>query len=102
MSADRNAHAYVIFSLKFIQVLAVCIRDIRMSRCNFVRILIVQCGADYVKVQVAPPSGVEMTPGVRYASFDGDADRIVYYHCVAGMLCACVVGVLQVLKLQVY
>jgi hypothetical protein len=39
---------------------------------------------------VAPPSGVEMTPSVRYASFDGDADRIVYYHCVAGKLCACV------------
>jgi hypothetical protein len=40
MSADRKAHAYVIFSIKFIQVLSVCIRDIRMSRCNFVRILI--------------------------------------------------------------
>uniref|UniRef100_A0A3P8S9P0 Phosphoacetylglucosamine mutase n=1 Tax=Amphiprion percula TaxID=161767 RepID=A0A3P8S9P0_AMPPE len=38
-----------------------------------------QCGADFVKVQQKPPTGVEMNPGERCCSFDGDADRIVYY-----------------------
>ncbi|ELU04395.1 hypothetical protein CAPTEDRAFT_114915 [Capitella teleta] len=38
-----------------------------------------QCGADFVKVQQMPPQGVMLSPGHRYASFDGDADRIVYY-----------------------
>lgn len=39
-----------------------------------------QCGADYVKVQQKAPVGLTLTPGTRYASFDGDADRIVYYY----------------------
>ncbi|XP_023682381.1 phosphoacetylglucosamine mutase [Paramormyrops kingsleyae] len=39
-----------------------------------------QCGADYVKVQQGPPLGVEMLVGQRCCSFDGDADRIVYYY----------------------
>lgn len=39
-----------------------------------------QCGADFVKVQQNPPTGVEMNPGERSCSFDGDADRIVYYY----------------------
>ncbi|KAG7320171.1 hypothetical protein KOW79_016024 [Hemibagrus wyckioides] len=38
------------------------------------------CGADYVKVQQKPPQGMEMRPGQRCCSFDGDADRIVYYY----------------------
>ncbi|MBN3318094.1 AGM1 mutase, partial [Atractosteus spatula] len=38
------------------------------------------CGADYVKVQQSPPQGVLMTAGERCCSFDGDADRIVYYY----------------------
>ncbi|KAL9613833.1 MAG: hypothetical protein Q9167_001629 [Letrouitia subvulpina] len=38
-----------------------------------------QCGADYVKTnQRAPPSS-QVAPLARYASLDGDADRIVYY-----------------------
>ncbi|XP_069462428.1 phosphoacetylglucosamine mutase [Ambystoma mexicanum] len=37
------------------------------------------CGADYVKVQQKPPHGMEMKPAERWCSFDGDADRIVYY-----------------------
>lgn len=38
-----------------------------------------QCGADYVKTgQRAPPSS-QAAPLARCASFDGDADRIVYY-----------------------
>ncbi|XP_029985122.1 phosphoacetylglucosamine mutase [Sphaeramia orbicularis] len=39
-----------------------------------------QCGADFVKVQQKPPTGFKMNPGERYCSFDGDADRIVYYY----------------------
>uniref|UniRef100_A0A3Q4IBM1 Phosphoacetylglucosamine mutase n=1 Tax=Neolamprologus brichardi TaxID=32507 RepID=A0A3Q4IBM1_NEOBR len=39
-----------------------------------------QCGADYVKVQQKPPTGVKINPGERCCSFDGDADRIVYYY----------------------
>ncbi|XP_028996313.1 phosphoacetylglucosamine mutase isoform X2 [Betta splendens] len=39
-----------------------------------------QCGADFVKVQQKPPSGMKMNPGERCCSFDGDADRIVYYY----------------------
>ena len=33
--------------------------------------------------------GVPMTAGVRYASFDGDADRIVYYYIDNGESCCC-------------
>lgn len=44
-----------------------------------------QCGADFVKTkQALPPSiaesGVLTKPNTRGASFDGDADRIVYYY----------------------
>ncbi|KAJ8270540.1 hypothetical protein GJAV_G00116110 [Gymnothorax javanicus] len=38
-----------------------------------------QCGADFVKVQQKPPEGIKINPGDRCCSFDGDADRIVYY-----------------------
>lgn len=38
-----------------------------------------ECGADFVKVQQKPPTGVNMAPGQRWASLDGDADRIVFY-----------------------
>ncbi|XP_075058799.1 phosphoacetylglucosamine mutase [Mixophyes fleayi] len=38
------------------------------------------CGADYVKVQQKPPEGLDMKPAERSCSFDGDADRIVYYY----------------------
>lgn len=39
-----------------------------------------QCGADFVKVQQKAPIGFEIKPGERCCSFDGDADRIVYYY----------------------
>ena len=43
------------------------------------------CGADFVKVAQKSPEGIEVTLDGRYASFDGDADRIVYfYHDVSG------------------
>ncbi|NXA35578.1 AGM1 mutase, partial [Eudromia elegans] len=38
------------------------------------------CGADYVKVHQKPPRGLDMKPNERCCSFDGDADRIVYYY----------------------
>ncbi|KAF9206015.1 Phosphoacetylglucosamine Mutase [Haplosporangium sp. Z 27] len=37
-------------------------------------------GADYVKTGQRAPVGLKMTPLERYASFDGDADRLVYYY----------------------
>uniref|UniRef100_A0A8C4EMD9 Phosphoacetylglucosamine mutase n=1 Tax=Dicentrarchus labrax TaxID=13489 RepID=A0A8C4EMD9_DICLA len=39
-----------------------------------------QCGADFVKVQQNAPTGIKINPGERGCSFDGDADRIVYYY----------------------
>ncbi|GAA5840638.1 hypothetical protein JCM3766R1_000496 [Sporobolomyces carnicolor] len=38
------------------------------------------CGADYVKTQQRGPAGVSLIPNQRYCSYDGDADRIVYYY----------------------
>lgn len=38
-----------------------------------------RCGADYVKLHQKPPDDISLEPGTRYASFDGDADRIVYF-----------------------
>ncbi|GFS55480.1 phosphoacetylglucosamine mutase [Nephila pilipes] len=39
-----------------------------------------KCGADFVKVGQSPPEGCEIISGKRYASFDGDADRLVYFY----------------------
>ncbi|XP_045660376.1 phosphoacetylglucosamine mutase isoform X1 [Ursus americanus] len=38
------------------------------------------CGADFVKSHQKPPEGMEMKANERCCSFDGDADRIVYYY----------------------
>ncbi|GAA99214.1 uncharacterized protein L969DRAFT_102588 [Mixia osmundae IAM 14324] len=38
------------------------------------------CGADYVKTQQKAPPGMNIASLDRYCSFDGDADRIVYYY----------------------
>nr|XP_054361426.1 phosphoacetylglucosamine mutase isoform X1 [Mirounga angustirostris] len=38
------------------------------------------CGADFVKSHQKPPQGMEMKSNERCCSFDGDADRIVYYY----------------------
>ncbi|KAJ7341698.1 hypothetical protein JRQ81_006427 [Phrynocephalus forsythii] len=38
------------------------------------------CGADFVKVHQKPPVGLQMKPNECCCSFDGDADRIVYYY----------------------
>ncbi|MCH0628956.1 hypothetical protein JNB11_03135 [Kocuria palustris] len=39
----------------------------------------VLCGADYVKTNQKLPAGVSPKPNVLYASFDGDADRLICY-----------------------
>ncbi|KAK6337769.1 Phosphoacetylglucosamine Mutase [Orbilia brochopaga] len=39
-----------------------------------------QCGADYVKTNQRLPPSTNAQPLARYASLDGDADRIVYYY----------------------
>ncbi|EWC47247.1 hypothetical protein DRE_03366 [Drechslerella stenobrocha 248] len=39
-----------------------------------------QCGADYVKTGQRLPPSTDARPLARYASLDGDADRIVYYY----------------------
>lgn len=39
-----------------------------------------QCGADYVKQLQKMPENVVVQPFERCVSFDGDADRIVYYY----------------------
>lgn len=43
-----------------------------------------KCGADFVKVQQCSPAGLELAEGERYASIDGDADRLVYYTLQGG------------------
>ncbi|KAJ1649631.1 hypothetical protein GGF38_006054, partial [Coemansia sp. RSA 25] len=40
----------------------------------------IDCGADHVKSNQRPPAGTALVAGGRYCSFDGDADRIVYYY----------------------
>lgn len=39
-----------------------------------------KCGADYVKTQQQAPPGINLIPNRRYCSFDGDADRIIFYY----------------------
>jgi len=39
-----------------------------------------QCGADYVKVNQKAPQNMPLEIGVRAASVDGDADRLVYFY----------------------
>ncbi|EDQ87855.1 uncharacterized protein MONBRDRAFT_33106 [Monosiga brevicollis MX1] len=46
-----------------------------------------KCGADYVKVQQGAPSNMTFEGDERCASFDGDADRLVYYFQRAGQFC---------------
>ena len=39
-----------------------------------------KCGADHVKVGQCVPQGVAVKPGDLWASFDGDADRLVFFY----------------------
>ncbi|XP_029041191.1 phosphoacetylglucosamine mutase isoform X2 [Osmia bicornis bicornis] len=38
------------------------------------------CGADYVKVQQAPPANFPLKTNVRCVSIDGDGDRVIYFY----------------------
>jgi phosphoacetylglucosamine mutase len=49
-----------------------------------------QCGADFVKSGQKAPKGVEFLAGDRCVSFDGDADRIVYFWKNQGDLISCI------------
>ena len=44
------------------------------------QLLNLNCGADFVKVQQKSPESLPGTPLRRCVSFDGDADRVVYYY----------------------
>lgn len=37
-----------------------------------------KCGADFVKTNQCPPTGMPIKPYSKYVSVDGDADRIIY------------------------
>ena len=40
-----------------------------------------ECGADFVKIQMKAPKGVESSDEMcRFASLDGDADRLIYFY----------------------
>lgn len=39
------------------------------------------CGADFVKTNQFFPANCTPEPGQLYCSFDGDADRVVFYYC---------------------
>ncbi|XP_014677505.1 PREDICTED: phosphoacetylglucosamine mutase-like [Priapulus caudatus] len=43
-----------------------------------------KCGADHVKVSQTAPEGVPVELAARCLSFDGDADRVVYYYIDEG------------------
>ena len=54
------------------------------TRCT--SMLSLQCGADFVKVNQTAPEKVTVIPGMKCVSFDGDADRIVYFFRTEGTL----------------
>ena len=47
-------------------------------------LLNLNCGADFVKVQQKSPESLPGTKLRRCVSFDGDADRVVYYYTERG------------------
>ncbi|KAM4059588.1 phosphoglucomutase/phosphomannomutase, alpha/beta/alpha domain I [Hirsutella rhossiliensis] len=42
-------------------------------------VLNLECGADHVKTKQRAPQGPKPVPSARCCSFDGDADRLIYY-----------------------
>ncbi|RYP56509.1 hypothetical protein DL771_011828 [Monosporascus sp. 5C6A] len=42
-------------------------------------VLNLDCGADFVKTRQRAPPSPKQTPGDRWCSLDGDADRLIYY-----------------------
>ncbi|CAD5118147.1 DgyrCDS6883 [Dimorphilus gyrociliatus] len=59
---------------RFDKILSIEIRNAGEGKLNY------RCGADYVKVNQRGPEGIDCIEGQKYASFDGDADRIVFYY----------------------
>ena len=39
-----------------------------------------KCGADYVKMKQCAPDGMIINPGNKCVTFDGDADRVMYFY----------------------
>ncbi|KAI8997489.1 hypothetical protein BDB01DRAFT_771298 [Pilobolus umbonatus] len=54
--------------------------DISNDNINSLGQLNKNCGADYVKTQQRAPPSIEIKAGERCCSYDGDADRIVFYY----------------------
>jgi phosphoacetylglucosamine mutase len=50
------------------------------GRCESPQMLNADCGADYVKTNQKLPAGIDAVAGKLYASFDGDADRVVFFY----------------------
>ena len=44
------------------------------------QLLNLNCGADFVKVGQKSPESVPSSPMKRCVSFDGDADRVIYFY----------------------
>ena len=42
------------------------------------------CGADFVKTTQSAPPGIECPEGAQCASFDGDADRLMFFTTIGG------------------
>lgn len=59
---------------RFDQILSIEVRNAGEGKLNY------RCGADFVKVNQKGPDGIDCVVGQKYASFDGDADRIVFYY----------------------
>ncbi|GAO15081.1 uncharacterized protein UV8b_02370 [Ustilaginoidea virens] len=55
--------------------------DVRLVNDDVLRpeVLNLDCGADFVKTKQRAPLSPKPVPGVRCCSFDGDADRLIYY-----------------------
>lgn len=54
--------------------------EIVNDECDKPEMLNVDCGADYVKTNQRLPRGISPHDNKLYASFDGDADRVVFYY----------------------
>lgn len=50
------------------------------DKCDQPELLNRDCGADFVKTSQGVPGGIKPTSGDLYCSFDGDADRVVFYY----------------------
>ncbi|XP_054719475.1 phosphoacetylglucosamine mutase-like [Uloborus diversus] len=86
LSAKYEPEVYVdgangVGALKMKEMLP-CIKSLRVHILNdgSTGVLNFKCGADFVKVDQKPPEGIEILNEKRYASFDGDADRLIYFY----------------------